>query len=270
MNFYQGCTTLITGASSGLGEEFARQLGPHVGVLILVARRLDRLKALQDELHSLHHDLTVHVYGADLGDEKRRIEFAQWMESENLTVDFLVNNAGLGDHGEFEFGDWNKIRAMLDVNIGALTHLTHLLLPAMTTGGRGAILNVSSAAGFFPLPNLAVYAATKAYVTSLTESLAIELRPRGITVTALCPGPVETEFFEVAHRPGEGEAEAHYDTMPAFVVSAPEVVRTGLEAVARGRARVIPGPWLCLAVGAALLVPFFITREILRACRSRL
>jgi len=270
MNFYEGCTTLITGASSGLGEEFARQLAPHVGVLILVARRLDRLEALQSELHSLHHDLTVHVYGADLGNEKKRVDLAAWIESENLTVDFLVNNAGLGDHGEFEEGNWNKIRAMLDVNIGALTHLTHLLLPAMTSGGRGAILNVSSVVGFFPLPNLAVYSATKAFVTSLSESLAIELRPRGITVTVLCPGPVETEFFEVAYRSDDAEAEAHYDSMPAFVVSAPEVVRMGLEAVVRGRTRVVPGPLLCLAVSAALLVPFFITREILRALRSKL
>jgi uncharacterized protein len=270
MNFYEGCTTLITGASSGLGEEFARQLAPHVGILILVARRMDRLEALQAELQSLHHDLTVHVYGADLGEEKKRVELADWIVGEDLSVDFLINNAGLGDHGAFEDGNWNKIRAMLDVNISALTHFSHLLLPAMTSGGRGAILNVSSVVSFFPLPNMAVYSATKAYVTSLSEALAIELRPRGITVTALCPGPVETEFFDVASRGEDAISEAHYDSMPVFVVSPQEVVRTGLEAVVRGRARVIPGPWLCLAVGAALLVPFFLTREILRAFRSKL
>lgn len=270
MKFYEGCTTLITGASAGLGAEFARQLAPYVRELVLVARRLDRLEALREELQSLHGHLVVHVYGADIGKENERETLAKWLVSQNLKIDFLINNAGLGDHGPFESSDWNRIRAMLDVNISALTHLTHLLVPAMTAGGRAAILNVSSVAGFFPLPNMAVYSATKAYVTSLSEALAMELRPRGITVTALCPGPVPTEFFEVARRSDGQSVEAHYDSMPAFVVTPQEAVRAGLEAVMRDRARVIPGPLLCLGVTAALLVPFFITREILRAFRSRL
>lgn len=269
MKFYEGCTTLITGASAGLGAEFARQLAPHARELILVARRVDRLESLRDELQSLHPHLTVLIYGADLGREEDRHALARWLGEQNLKVDFLVNNAGLGDHGPFASSDWERVRAMLDVNIGALTHLTHLLLPSMTAGGRAAVLNVSSVASFFPLPNMAVYSATKAYVTSLSESLAIELRPLGITVTALCPGPVKTEFFQVASRSGESP-EAHYDRMPAFVVSPQEAVRAGLEAVMRDRPRVIPGPLLCVAVTAALLVPFFITREILRASRSRL
>lgn len=270
MKFYEGCTTLITGASAGLGAEFARQLAPHAHALILVARRLDRLEALRDELQAAHRHLTVSIYGADLAREDQRNALAAWLAAENLKVDFLVNNAGLGDRGEFVTSDWTKVRAMLDVNIGALTHLCHLLLPAMTAGGRAAILNVSSVASFFPLPNMAVYSATKAYVTSLSEALAIELRPRGITVTALCPGPVPTEFFTVARRSDDEDAAAHYETLPAFVVSPQEAVRAGLEAVAHDRARVIPNPLLCLAVGAALVVPFFITREILRAFRNKL
>ena len=218
----------------------------------------------------LHKDLTVYVYGADLGSEEQRVAFVNWLPSQNLNMDFLINNAGLGDRGPFESGDWNRIRAMLDVNTSALTHLIHLLLPSMTLGGRAAILNVSSVAGFLPLPNTAVYSATKAYVTSLSESLAIELRPRGITVTALCPGPVATEFHAVARRPEAEASRSHVEAMPAFVVTAEEAVRAALTAVSRGRARVVPGPLLCIAIALATIVPFFITREVLRAMRNKL
>lgn len=270
MKFYEGCTALITGASSGLGAEFARQLGPCAGSLVLVARRTDRLEKLRDELQSQHKGLAVHLYVADLAQEEQRRALVDWLPSQGLQVDFLVNNAGLGDHGPFESSDWDRVRAMLDLNISALTHLTHLLVPSMVQNGRAAVLNVSSVAGFFPIPQMAVYSATKAYVTSFSEALAIELRPRGITVTALCPGPVPTEFFDVATRPGDEGNAKHYETMPAFVVTPQDAVRTGLEAVARERARVIPGPLLCAAVSVAVLVPFFITREILRAFSRRL
>ena len=270
MKFYEGCTALITGASSGLGVEFARQLAPHAHSLVLVARRLERLDALKHELESLHSNLRVHVYGADLGREDQRVAFVNWLPSQNVKVDFLINNAGLGDRGAFESSEWNKVRSILDVNISALTHLIHLLLPSMMLGGRAAILNVSSVAGFIPLPNTAVYSASKAYVTSLSEALAIELRPRGITVTALCPGPISTEFHSVATRPGIEEGPSHAERMPAFVVTPEEAVRTALVAVSRGRARAVPGPLLCVAVALAMLVPFFIIREILRALRNKL
>jgi short-subunit dehydrogenase len=268
MKFFEGCTTLITGASSGLGEEFARQLAPHVGVLVLMARRTDRLETLRDELTSLHHGLRVLIYSADLSQEDQRTGLVSWLGENAPPIDFLINNAGLGDHGEFHTSEWSKVKAMLDVNIAALTHLTHLIVPSMIEGGRAAILNVSSVASFFPLPNMAVYSATKAYVTSFSEAIAMELRPKGITVTALCPGPVPTEFFNVAER-REG-AKPHYDSMPAFVVTPAEAVRTGLEAVIKGRARVIPGPLLAIAVGAALLLPFAITRAVLRRAANRL
>lgn len=270
MKFYEGCTALITGASAGLGVEFARQLAPHAHGLILVARRTDRLEALRDELQAAHKHLSVSIYGADLSKEEVRHEFAAWLGTQDLKVDFLVNNAGMGDRGTFESSDWDKVRSMIDLNISALTHLTHLLLPSMTQGGRAAILNVSSVASLFPLPNMAVYSATKAYVTSLSEALAIELRPLGITVTALCPGPVPTEFFTVAARSDDEDPSAHYETMPAFVVTPAEAVRAGLDAVAKDKARVIPGPLLAVAVGLALLIPFCITREILRSLRNKL
>jgi uncharacterized protein len=270
MKFYEGCTALITGASSGLGAEFARQLAPDVHALVLVARRMERLDGLKSELESAYQGLKVYVYGADLGSEDQRVAFVEWLASQNLKVHFLINNAGLGDQGTFDSSDWNRIKAILEVNISALTHLTHLLLPSMTLSGRAAILNVSSVAGFLPLPNIAVYAATKAYVTSLSEALAIELRPKGITVTALCPGPVATEFHSVAQRPGVGTPESHVDSMPAFVVTPEEAVRTALVAVSRGRARVVPGLLLCIAMGLTAVVPFFITREVLRALQKKL
>lgn len=264
MKFYDGCTALITGASSGLGEEFAWQLAPYAHSLVLVARRNERLEALSEELRAIHPGLVVRVYVADLADESRRCALAEWLEEEKIAVDFLINNAGLGDRGRFDSSEWSRVRAMLDVNIAALTHLSHLLIPGMLRAGRAAILNVSSVASFFPLPNFAVYSATKAYVTSFSEALAMEVRPMGITVTALCPGPVPTEFFGVAARTPSDDSEAHLKKFPIFVVSAQEAVAAGLRAVAKDRARVIPNPLLAASVGLALVVPFFVIRRILR------
>lgn len=265
MKFFEGCTALITGASSGLGAEFARQLAPVASRLVLVARRNDRLEDLAASLRGMHPKLEVFVFAADLADPVRRYALADWLMNEKIDVDFLINNAGLGDHGHFESSEWSRVQSMINVNISALTHLTHLLVGRMVVAGRAAILNVSSVASFFPLPNMAVYSATKAYVTSFSEALAIELRPKGITVTALCPGPVPTEFFDIATRPGEEDRDAHFKTFPVFIVSATEAVREGLRAVAHDRARVIPGPLLAVAVSVALAIPFFIIRRILSA-----
>jgi len=261
MKFFEGCTALITGASSGLGAEFARQLAPCARTLVLVARRTDRLEELAAELRGIHPALDVRISGTDLAEESERNDLAEWLDAEQLRIDFLINNAGLGDHGTFDSGAWSRVKAMLDVNIGALTHLTRLLVPGMLRRGRAAILNVSSVAGFFPLPQMAVYSATKAYVTSFSEALGMELRPRGISVTALCPGPIPTEFFGLATRSGEEGNASHFETFPAFSVSPQEAVATGLRAVVRDRARVVPGPLLAVAVAVALIVPFFIVRR---------
>jgi len=228
------------------------------------------LQELRDELKACFPSLEVREYQLDLRDEEGRVGLVNWLESEGIPVDFLVNNAGLGDHGKFVESDYERVRDMLKTNIAALTHLSYLLAPGMLRQGRAAILNVSSVAGFFPLPNMAVYSATKAYVTSFSEALAMELRPRGITVTALCPGPVPTEFFTVATRSGEEGEAAHYQTMPALAASPQEVVYAGLQAVARDRCRVVPNPLLAVLVGVALLVPFFITRKILAGAGNRL
>lgn len=258
MNFFHGCTALITGASSGLGAEFARQLAPHARSLILVARRLDRMEELREELD--RPGLTIHCHAADLADEVQIEALLAALAASGERVSLLINNAGLGDHGFFENSEWSRVEAMLDVNIKALTRLTHAVLPDLVRVGRGAILNVSSIAGLLPLPKMAVYAASKAYVTSFTEALRGELRDTGVSVTALCPGPVNTEFFETA-----GRLDAR-ESMPApelFKVPAEEVVAAGLYAVVRDRARVIPGWFVCVVMTLASLVPIFLLRLFL-------
>jgi short-subunit dehydrogenase len=258
MNFFHGCTALITGASSGLGTEFARQLAPHARSLILVARRLDRLEALREELD--RPGLTIHCHAADLADEVQIEALLASLAASGERVSLLINNAGLGDHGFFEESDWSRVEAMLDVNIKALTRLTHAVLPDLVRIGHGAILNVSSIASLLPLPKMAVYAATKAYVTSFSEALRAELRETGVSVTALCPGPVDTEFFDVAER---AETREMVPSPALFKVPAAEVVAAGLHAVECDRARVIPGWFVCVIMTIASLVPIFLLRFFL-------
>src|SRR5213083_2027753 len=226
-----GCNALITGASAGIGCEFARQLAGRARSMILVARREDRLVELADELQREHPNLRIHIRKVDLADLAELQDLLQWLDREKLGVDLLINNAGLGDSGPFAKSDPVRNNEMTLVNVTALTSLTRHLLPQMIAKRRGGILNVSSSAGFLPIPGSAVYAATKAYVTSLSEALRAELRGTGVSVCALCPGPVHTEFQEVAKRPG-----AQPDTGPEFVfVSAEEVVRDALAALQADR-----------------------------------
>ena len=258
MNFFHGCTALITGASSGIGEEFARQLAPHARAIILVARRMDRLEALKRELD--RPGLTVHCHAADLADEVQIEALLAALAASGERVSLLINNAGLGDHGLFEESDWLRVRAMLDVNITALTRLTHGILPAMVARKSGRILNVSSIAGDIPVPGMAVYAATKSYVTSLTEATRAELNGTGVTVTAVCPGPVDTGFSSTAERPGERDDMKSPSILKATI---PQVAREALLAVERGRARVVPG-WVPAAVALAIsIIPMFAIRAFL-------
>jgi short-subunit dehydrogenase len=256
ISYFAECTVLITGASAGIGREFARQLAQVVGSLILVARRQDRLKILELELKLINPKLEVFVQQVDLQNEEEVGRFCDWLEESGLTVDVLINNAGLGDYGKFHDADWHRIRAMLQVNMIALTCLTYRILPAMRKAGGGAILNVSSIAGLLPIPSCAVYAATKAYVTSFSEALRAELRPLNISVTALCPGPVPTEFQEVAARTSDRETIS----VNLLTVPVQEVVRQALNAVSRHRARVVPGIIVQIAAATILFIPMFIKR----------
>ena len=258
MNSLHGCIALITGASSGIGAEMARQLAPHARVLVLVARRSDRLAALKTELERSGMEIQCHA--ADLADGAQVERLLAALEESGTKVDFLINNAGLGDHGRFEDSDWKRVQAMLDLNIKALTRLTHALLPGLIRSGRGAILNVSSIVAFLPMPNMAVYAASKAYVSSFTEALRAELRGTGVAVSSLCPGPVETEFGAVAKRAGEEDAAPAPDFLKLPVE---RIVRDGLRGLERGRARTIPGIQLAVLMFLTALVPIFLLRPFL-------
>ena len=258
MTSFHGCTALITGASSGIGREIACQLAPEARELILVARRMERLEALRAELE--RPGLTVQCHAVDVADGKQVDDLVRTLKASGTHVDFLVNNAGVGDHGLFEQSDWNRVKAMLDINIQALTQLTHAILPQLVESGRGAILNVSSVASFLPLPKMTVYAATKAYVTSFSEGLRGELRGTGVSVTALCPGPVDTEFFNIAERP---EATESAPAPEFFKVPLEQVVREALNGVLRDRARVVPGKHVWLIMTIATLVPIAILRLFL-------
>ncbi len=258
MSLTYGCA-IVTGASAGLGAEFARQLAGRCRTLVLIARREDRLEELADQLAAACPELEIGVIGADLAQAAVRVDVANKILQAGLQPDLLVNNAGLGDYGEFLSAEWPKVEAMLEVNIDALTHLTHLLLPAMVNSGGGAILNVSSLASYLPIPDFAVYAATKAYVTSFSEALRIELRDFGVRVTAVCPGPVSTEFGDVARR----SDDAKLPVKEAFRVSPERVVADALEAVDRDRARVVPGWQVAAAAVAISLLPIAAIRLLM-------
>lgn len=260
MNFFQGCTALITGASSGIGRELAWQLAPEAHALVLVARRADRLEELKAELARVYPSLSVFTYGLDLRDASATDRFLEWLGTNNLRVNFLINNAGHGDYGDFASSDLKKIESMIEVNITALTRLTHRLLPTLKSFETASILNVSSIAGFMPIPQLAVYAATKAYVTSFSEALRIELRSTGVSVTTVCPGPTSTEFGEVARRDPDSEKV----TAPGFFkVSVQQVASEALQAVTRDKARVIPGWKVVLGVAFLSLIPMVVLRVFL-------
>lgn len=246
----EACSALVTGASSGLGEEFARQLAPVAREIVIVARRGERLNRLKNLLEKQRPELQVVVEVADLTREAERMALVGRLRERGIEPDLLVNNAGIGDYGEFASGEWGRTDDMLQLNVVALTHLAHLLLPGMLARRRGAILNVSSLAGEFPIPDFAVYAASKAYVTSLSEALRIETRGFGINVVALCPGPVSTEFGRSAQRGGEAAVPGG----KLMRVDVAKVVRAGLDAAQRNRPRVFPGfPVFLLATLASVL-----------------
>jgi short-subunit dehydrogenase len=252
----EGCSALITGASAGIGREFARQLATRARTLVLVARREQRLNELRDELRNRNAHLSVHSRVVDLCDKSQIDDLIAWLERDNINIDFLINNAGLGDYGSFATSDPERDDRILEVNVAALTLLTHRLLPQMIAKKRGAILNVSSSAGFLPIPGMAVYAASKAYVNSFSEALRAELRGTGLTVTALCPGPVHTEFGDVAKRPG-GEPERG----PEFVyVSVEKTARDALAAVEADRPLIIPGLAMKLGMFLVRITPMSILR----------
>ncbi len=225
-------TALVTGASSGIGVELARIHAERSGDLVVVARRRERLEALKAELERAH-GVAVHVLAKDLAQGDAPQQIFDELQSRGVAVDILVNNAGFGHRGPFHKQPWATSEAMIKVNILALTALTRRFVPPMIERGRGRVLNVASMAGFVPGPLMAVYYASKAFVVSFSETLADELAGTGVTVTALCPGPTQTEFAERAQTVGTRLMEK--------MVSAREVAEIGYDAMLRGKPVVVPG-----------------------------
>lgn len=237
---------LITGASSGLGLEYVRQLASSVKTMVLVSRRESVLEDIARELIAEHPHLTVKVFASDLAMASSREILLGSLVAEKLRPDLLINNAGMGDYGEFRTSEWGKTEEMIRLNIEALTHLSHALLPGLIQE-EGAILNVSSLASILPIPDFAVYAATKAYVTSFSEAIRLELKDHRVRVLAVCPGPVKTGFGDRARR----SSASKLPVQDAFYVAPEIVVSDSLRALLAGRARIYPG---LKVVAAAILI----------------
>ena len=245
---------LVTGASAGLGVDFARQLSKRGHPLVLAARRKDRLQALAKELGN------ARVIAIDLSKKDAPAKLMADLQAKGEIVDLLVNNAGFGLIGRFAELDAGREREMIDLNVGTLTDLCRAVAPGMIDRKSGGIINVASTAAFQPGPKMAVYFATKAYVLSLTEALHEELKPHGIKVTCLCPGPTRTEFGDVAGFGGNG-------LFDRVAMESPEVVAAGLKGLDRNQAVVVPGFVNKLTASSGRFAPRSVVRKIAGAIK---
>jgi short-subunit dehydrogenase len=260
MSPFTGKSALVTGASAGLGGEFALQLAKRgVTRLMLTARRADRLEELRKRVLQSTPSVKVEIVLSDLSQEADVSKLLESLDREGFYPDILINNAGFGDIGAFETSDPTKIEAMLAVNITALTRLTRWAVPHMLHRKVGWICNVGSTAGMLPLPSFAVYAATKAYVNSFTEALRVETHGSGVLVTALCPGPVETEFGQMASRP---DGKRKFAPPQILCVDKADVVEDTLDAMARGQGRIIPGIMVRIPILLAESTPRWFLRFV--------
>ncbi len=251
MTTYPFRTALVTGASSGIGEAIAHELGRDGVATVVVARRRDRL----DDLAAAYPDFEV--LAADLTELDGQHAVADRIRSVVAPIDLVVNNAGFGTSGTFHELDADRLADEVELNVGALTRLSHAALEVMVPRSRGWLLNVSSVASFQAAPLMAVYAATKAFVTSLSESLHEEVRDHGVVVTALCPGLTRTEFQRVSN------TQRYEDRYPDFVwTTVDEVAIAGLRAVAAGRATSVPGMFYKSMVLASEITPRAISRRL--------
>ena len=252
--------TLITGASGGIGEAFARRLAAEKHNLVLVARTESKLAALCDELASAHKIAAQYV-AVDLIEREADARLFEETEKRGLEIDWLINNAGFGSMNDFARLELKRELEMISLNVTALVALTHRYLQKMRERKSGVIINVSSTASYQPIPFMATYAATKAFVTSFSEAVAEENRPFGIEVLALCPGPTDTKFFDAAN------AQA----FKMKGIETPEaVVETALSAVRRGRSKVVSG-WTNYvgSVVGSFLPTSLVTRAVGKALRGK-
>ena len=257
MNEFRGKTALVTGASSGIGLAIARQLADDGANLILVARSTEKLEAIATELRATGIDATP--FTVDLSLSESVDGLIEKLKTMNLNVDILINNAGVGDHRSFSESDRFRQLSMIQLNICSLVSLTHYLLPDMITRGYGRILNVASTGAFMPGPFIAVYYATKSFVLSFSQAIGNELEGTGVTVTALCPGPVDTGFQAAA-----GMKKSR--RMRSFLLqSAEKVAEDGLSGLIHRKAVVIPGVVNRLVATGSRLLPRSV---VIKAARS--
>ena len=257
--FARGRTALVTGASSGIGAALARQLGAAGARVILVARTETALDAVAAEVAAAGG--TARVVAADLGAPGAADDLVARLSE---PVDVLVANAGYGVRAPFVETEPEDVRGMVQLNALVLTDLARLLLPGMLAARRGGILTVASTAAFVPAPTFAVYAATKAYVLSLTDALHAEAAGSGVHVTCLCPGPVPTGFGARA-----GMSASFFASAIAGTLSAETVARAGLAGLARNRRRVVPGWSNRIQAAATSVVPTGVAMRVARAVLER-
>jgi short-subunit dehydrogenase len=258
MDTLHGKTALVTGASSGLGSDFARELAARGCSLVLTARRMDRLERLQKEIEG-RHPVKVETIAADLAAAGAAQGLYDGMKSRGLSVDVLINNAGCAVFGEFRSADWERTQRMLAVDVVALTHLTRLFTADMAARKYGYLLLVASTGAFQPTPTYAAYAAAKSYVLYFGEALHSELRPIGVGCTVVCPGVTRTEFFDVA-----GQQMTPFQRLTAMDSAA--VARTGIRAMLAYRSCVVVGAANSLIARLAPLLP----RQLMAAMAARM
>jgi hypothetical protein len=250
-------TALITGASAGIGEAFARLLAARGDKLILTARRVDRLQTLADELKKAYGTESV-VIAVDLVKPDGAANLFAETEKRGLVVDLLINNAGFGKYGKFWEQPVSAYADMIQLNITALMTLSHLYLAGMRARKHGGIINVASVAGFPPMPNFSVYAASKAFVLSFSQALAIEAKADGVMVSVLCPGSTATEFQDVA----SGKADLTTAPVERNVQTAEDVARAGLDGYEAGKIIVVSGTFNKLSAAAIGFLPRSLVRRV--------
>lgn len=259
-------SVLITGASSGIGRELALEFGACAETLVVVARRLDRLEKLRAELLSHHPGLKVIALAADLSDERDVERLLGQVSEQAGPVDVLVNNAGLGDSVLFDRSDWTRTRQLLRTNVFAMAQLASALVPGMVKRGRGGVLNIGSGAGLTVMPNAAAYAGSKHFVAGFSEALRADLAGTGITVTQVCPGPVDSEFDQVS-----GSEGGMVGAPPQFFrISAAQCAREALAGFERGDAVVFPGRAYRFLMRALPLLPLWLRRKQAANAAARL
>lgn len=249
-------TALITGASGGLGLEFAKLCAIDGDDLVLVARSKDKLEAIASEL-SEKHGVQVTVFPCDLSAKDAAQEVYEFTQEHDLNIDILINNAGFGDAGPFAYSDWKKQYNMVQLNITALMQMTHIFIKPMIDRGYGKILNLSSVAAFAAGPDMSIYYASKAFVRSFSEAVAEEVKGSGVTVTGFCPGPTATGFEKAASMGSKS-------TMFSHAASADKVAEAGYEAMMKGKVLSYCGALVKMANIGSRLLPRSVTRKCSR------